>query len=326
MDPKLKGRTALMQIQQQILFLATHIMILCHAHVVQLYKQQYQATQNGKIGIPLVTKWFKPLTESREDVEAAGRAFDFLVGWILEPLVYGDYPFTMKSLIRNGLPTFSDEEKSLVQNSFDFIGCNYYTSRYASSIPFNPNETPTDPDQFQSVNLTVYNLSKQPIGEKASGSDEIYLFPEGLKDLLLYIKKHYKDPTLYVTENGYPEKRDDSIPLEVALQDDSRIRQILTHLNAVKQAISEGAKVKGYLMWTLMDCMEFESGYQVRYGLNYTDYLSNLDRIPKKSAKWFHSWLNEHRQTQITTESLDAPHKAGRILSSLSTCFKSCTT
>ena len=73
---------------------------------------------------------------------------------ILEPLVYGDYPFTMKSLIRNGLPTFSDEEKSLVQNSFDFIGCNYYTSRYASSIPFNPNETPTDPDQFQSVNLT----------------------------------------------------------------------------------------------------------------------------------------------------------------------------
>ncbi|KAJ8435927.1 hypothetical protein Cgig2_013274 [Carnegiea gigantea] len=126
-------------------FLATHNMILCHAHVAQLYKQQYQATQNGKIGIPIVTKWFKPLTESREDVEAAGRAFDFLVGWLA-------------SLIRSGLPTFSDEEQALVQNSFDFIGCNYYTSRYACSIPFNPNETPTKPDQFQSVNLTVVFL------------------------------------------------------------------------------------------------------------------------------------------------------------------------
>jgi beta-glucosidase len=47
----------------------------------------------------------------------------------------------------------------------------------------------------------------------------------------------------------------------------------------------------GYLMWALLDCMEMGSPYQVRFGLNYTDYLNNLARTPKKSAGWLKDWL-----------------------------------
>lgn len=70
-------------------------------------------------------------------------------------MVYGDYPFIMKALVRDAvLPAFTDEEKSLVKGSLDFIGVNYYTSRYANALPINTNESYTSQDQYQRVELT----------------------------------------------------------------------------------------------------------------------------------------------------------------------------
>ena len=53
----------------------------------------------------------------------------------------------------------------------------------------------------------------------------------------------------------------------------------------------KGVNVNGYFMWALMDCMEMGSGYTARFGLAYTDYLNNVSRIPKKSAKWLKSFV-----------------------------------
>lgn len=52
----------------------------------------------------------------------------------MEPLVFGDYPKSMKDLVKERLPVFTEEEKNLVKGSFDFIGINYYTSRYAKNM------------------------------------------------------------------------------------------------------------------------------------------------------------------------------------------------
>lgn len=49
----------------------------------------------------------------------------------IEPLVFGDYPKTMRENVKERLPTLTEEDKSLVKGAFDFIGINYYTSRYA---------------------------------------------------------------------------------------------------------------------------------------------------------------------------------------------------
>ena len=48
----------------------------------------------------------------------------------MEPLVFGDYPKSMKLYVKERLPKFTEQEKKLVKGSFDFIGINYYTSRY----------------------------------------------------------------------------------------------------------------------------------------------------------------------------------------------------
>ena len=35
-----------------------------------------------------------------------------------------------------------------------------------------------------------------------------------------------------------------------------------------------------------MDNFEWSAGYEARYGIHYTNY-ETLERIPKKSAKWY---------------------------------------
>lgn len=50
---------------------------------------------------------------------------------ILHPLTFGDYPKSMRKLVGNRLPNFTEEQTNLVKGSLDFVGVNYYTARYA---------------------------------------------------------------------------------------------------------------------------------------------------------------------------------------------------
>ena len=58
----------------------------------------------------------------------------------MDPLTNGDYPHSMRSLVGDRLPKFTEEQSKLVNGSFDFLGLNYYTANYAaySPIHFNP--------------------------------------------------------------------------------------------------------------------------------------------------------------------------------------------
>lgn len=53
----------------------------------------------------------------------------------MDPLINGDYPHTLKSLVGNRLPKFSEEQSKLVRGSIDFLGLNYYTANYAAYVP-----------------------------------------------------------------------------------------------------------------------------------------------------------------------------------------------
>ncbi|RYR57971.1 hypothetical protein Ahy_A05g023637 isoform C [Arachis hypogaea] len=58
-----------------------------------------------------------------------------IVKMFMDPLTRGDYPVIMKSLVGSRLPKFSSHESRLVRGSFDFIGLNYYTAKYATDAP-----------------------------------------------------------------------------------------------------------------------------------------------------------------------------------------------
>ena len=48
----------------------------------------------------------------------------------------------------------------------------------------------------------------------------------------------------------------------------------------------DGANVKGYFVWSLMDLFSWTNGYNKHYGLFYVDY-ETQKRYPKKSAYWY---------------------------------------
>lgn len=53
----------------------------------------------------------------------------------MEPLNSGAYPTDMVNYIKNRLPEFSKVESLMVKGSYDFIGINYYSARYATDVP-----------------------------------------------------------------------------------------------------------------------------------------------------------------------------------------------
>lgn len=278
---------------------AYHNIILAHSEVVKLYKHKYQKRQLGKIGISLPIQWCMPFSNTPADSAATEASLDIVVGWFLHPLVYGDYPEWMKNNV-NDLPKFSQDEKELVKNAFDFIGINYYSSRYYQqtfsydalrgevTISFKPQ---------------TENAEKKNLGKPAEGREDIRDFPKGLEQLLLYMKKNYGNPPVFVTENGtsskptitdsykYLVKLGKIEELQDAIYDYDRIKYAAGHLIAVRDAIRKGANVKGYVAWSLMDNMEVGSGYEVRFGLNFVDYFDNCKRYPKLSAVWFAKFL-----------------------------------
>nr|CAB3504975.1 unnamed protein product [Digitaria exilis] len=186
--------------------------------------------------------------------------------------------------------TFTKEQTELLKGAFDFIGINYYTTNYADNLP-----------PSNGLNLT-YNTDARanlsgfrngvPIGPQAASS-WLFVYPRGFRELLLYVKENYGNPTVYITENGVDEANNKSLSLQEALKDDTRIDFYHKHLIALQSAISDGANVKGYFAWSLLDNFEWTSGYTVRFGINFVDYNDGLKRYPKSSAHWFTEFLKK---------------------------------
>ncbi|KAL5566560.1 hypothetical protein UlMin_029724 [Ulmus minor] len=273
-------------------YTVAHNLLLAHGAVVKLYKEKYQAKQKGVIGVTHVTPWFVPYSTEKRDHLAAQRALDFTLGWFMEPITYGDYPRTMRVLVGDRLPKFTKKESELLKGSFDFLGLNYYTANYARDAPQNPHIF-----KFLSVLTdaqvdTSTSRNGVPIGPP-TGTSVFYVYPEGIYELLVYIKKKYKNPVIYITENGISEKNKDDTDPSPQLNDIQRIDFYHDHLANVLKAIKDGVRLKGYFAWTLLDNFEWASGYTVRFGINYVDYKDNLKRYQKLSFYWFRKFLQK---------------------------------
>ncbi|KAA0040143.1 hypothetical protein IC582_003340 [Cucumis melo] len=268
-------------------YIVGHHQILSHAVAVKIYKSKYQARQKGEIGVTLFSNWFVPYSNSEADRNATVRALDFQLGWFLDPVVHGDYPANMKALVKDRLPKFTKEQIKLINGSYDFIGINYYTSNYAQN---NPNVDPSKPSLLTDLRAnSSTDRNGVSIGPKVNASSWLAVYPEGLKDLMIHIKNHYKNPNLYITENGY---LDFDIPqVSKLIKDEGRVKYYRQHLSKLSESIKAGVRVKGFFAWSLLDNFEWSSGYTMRFGLVYVDFKHRLMRFPKLSAKWFHDFL-----------------------------------
>ena len=108
--------------------------------------------------------------------------------------------------------------------------------------------------------------------------------PEGLYDALRSVQTEYGNPKMFITENGAA--FDDHPDSDGVVADDARLDYIRAHLAAAHRAISDGANLQGYFLWTLMDNFEWAYGYDVRFGIINVDYTTQK-RTVKRSGQWY---------------------------------------
>uniref|UniRef100_A0A7N0SX14 Beta-glucosidase n=1 Tax=Kalanchoe fedtschenkoi TaxID=63787 RepID=A0A7N0SX14_KALFE len=269
-------------------YVVAHRFLIAHATAAQLYRQKYQGYQKGKIGITLASHWIEPKFNTEADQKAALRILDFMFGWFIHPLTYGDYPPTMRPIVGHRLPNFTQSESSLVKGSMDFLGLNYYTTQYAEVV-----------ENVNKVNLSytgdwhaILSTSRNGVAVGTpTALNWLFICPKGIESLLLYIKKNYSNPEIYITENGVADLRNDSIPVQEAIKDAVRIRYHDAHLRYLAKSIRQGVNVKGYYLWSFLDDFEWDAGYTVRFGITYIDFKDGLKRYLKYSAYWLKRFL-----------------------------------
>ncbi|MDQ8204278.1 GH1 family beta-glucosidase [Pelagicoccus sp. SDUM812003] len=264
-------------------YIAGHNLLLAHAHIVDLYRREFQDTQKGVIGITNNCDWREPLTDDPKDIEAAQRGLEFFLGWFADPVYFGKYPDRMLAAIGDKLPKFTDEEVKLLKGSSDFFGLNHYTTMLTSE--------PDPEHQVEGVivrgNGGVYGdqnvtLSRDPNWEQTDMGWNIV--PWGCRKLLEWIAERYDNPPIYITENGCAMPDEDD--RETALNDERRVTFLSGYIGACHEAIEKGVNLKGYMCWSFMDNFEWAFGYGKRFGLHWVDFQTG-ERQPKASAKWF---------------------------------------
>jgi len=131
----------------------------------------------------------------------------------------------------------------------DFIGVNYYTTYFLSLIP-------------------PFSVRKTTKGRRTDMGWGVY--PQGIKEVLIDAKKRFERP-IYILENGLADS-----------EDKYRADYIEEYLEKVHEAIEEGADIKGYFYWSLLDNFEWNFGYGPKFGLCAIEK-KTLDRKPRKS-------------------------------------------
>ncbi|KAA8532913.1 hypothetical protein F0562_032970 [Nyssa sinensis] len=273
-------------------YIVAHNTLLSHATVADIYRKKYKARQHGSVGVAFDVIWYEPATNSTEDIEATQRAQDFQLGWFIEPLIFGDYPSSMKSRLGSRLPKFSKDESALLKGSLDFVGINHYTTFYAKHNSTNIIGVLLNDSLADSGAITLPFKDGKAIADRAN-SIWLYIVPHGIRSLMNYIKQKYGNPPVIITENGMDDSNSPFISIKDALKDEKRIKYHNDYLSNLLASIKEdGCNVKGYFVWSLLDNWEWAAGYTSRFGLYFIDYSDNLKRYAKDSVQWFKNFLN----------------------------------
>ncbi|KAJ3706399.1 hypothetical protein LUZ61_010104 [Rhynchospora tenuis] len=268
-------------------YVAAHNLILSHATAVEVYKKKYQAKQGGTIGIVMSTTWYEPLRNSTADWSATNRVLAFDVPWFLDPIILGDYPSEMQQMLGSNLPTFSYEDKLKLRYKLDYIGVNHYTTLYVKDCLYSLCETTGyDGNAFA---FTTGVKNGLPIGTPTA-MPTFYVVPHGLEMMVDYIKKRYNNMPMFLTENGYAQGVSNKTSASDFLNDVDRVDYLSKYLGSLLKTIRNGADVRGYFIWSLIDNFEWLYGYSLRFGLHYVDFTTQ-ERTPKLSAMWYKEFL-----------------------------------
>ena len=251
--------------------IASHHLLRAHGAAVQTYRTEGK----HEIGLVVNLEPKYPASESTEDKAAVERADAYMNRQYLDPVFLGRYPEQMKEIFGDAWPEWPQEDFDLISSKFDFLGVNYYTRSVTQANESYPLRA---------------GAVKQPLGTYTETGWEV--FPQGLTDTLTWVKQRYGDIPMYITENGAA-FFDPPVAEGDRVRDPLRIDYLRKHIGAVKSAIDAGCDVRGYMVWSLLDNMEWSLGYSKRFGIVHVNY-STQQRTPKDSARWYNKVIATH--------------------------------
>ncbi|MEU8355002.1 GH1 family beta-glucosidase [Nonomuraea sp. NPDC048882] len=284
-------------------FRAAHHMLLAHGLGARALRDGGAAEVGAVLNIsPVMTPAQVSdfgRTLSDEDAEAVARIDALANRQFLEPMLRGAYPAELLAIAERhgGLDHVRDGDLDVIAQPLDLLGVNYYTPLVVQAQP----SEPADPAFPGSEGILFCTI---PTAVTAMGWP---IVPNCLALLLDRLSCDYPGLDLMVTENGA-----DFVDVVTGdgIHDVDRINFVEEHLRALRGAVENGAKVRGYLVWTLLDNLEWADGYQRKFGLVHVDFATQKRR-PKDSALWYRdvirrNGLTETRPKRPTLETVAA--------------------
>lgn len=193
----------------------------------------------------------------------------------------GEYPGYTKRFFRENninLKILKEDLEILKNNTVDYIGFSYYSSKCAS----------VDPEILNKITSgNIFKTLKNPYLSSSEWGWQID--PLGLRITCNSLFDRYQKP-LFIVENGLGAI--DKIEKDGSINDDYRIEYLKEHIKEMKEAILDGVKLIGYTPWGCIDLVSASTGeMKKRYGFIYVDKnnegLGTLERKRKKSFYWY---------------------------------------
>src|SRR5712671_4573679 len=246
------------------------------SHVVNIAQgQAFRALKaiNSKftVGTAFSVAHCQPATSSEADRQAADRAHALGNVWFLHPALKGEYPAAFVGPNPLELMGVRPGDMDLIRAPLDFLRINYYRRQLVSAMAPGEGESSTGVHNFDAHEGPLTDFAWE-------------VWPDGFYDLLMRIAREYKGTLLEITENGCsyldgPDERD-------RVADKRRITFLRGYLGAMARAMKDGADIRGYHCWSLLDNFEWAEGYTQRFGLTYVDFRTQKRTI-KDSGKWY---------------------------------------
>lgn len=262
--PGVKDRATAMQV--------SHHLLLSHGLALQAMRAQ---GCTAKLGIVLNLAPLQPATDSAEDKAKTHLEDGLLLRWYMDPMFKGAYPQDVLVHLGADAPHVQAGDMAAIATPMDYLGINYYSRGVVSAA---------GPWDTKNSGLALTDMGWE-------------IYPEGLTELLLRLHRDYAVPPLFVTENGcaMPDQ------LEAGrVHDSGRVDYIHRHIDAMAEAMRQGVRLDGYMVWSLMDNFEWAFGYEKRFGIVHVDYASQV-RTLKDSALWYRDFLQQHKRVHADT-------------------------
>ena len=275
---------------------AGHHLLLGHGLAVR----QLRSVVGGdaRVGITLNLSPVHVHGESAADRRAQQLVDGNLNRLFLDPVFKGRYPEDMAEHYANrkpGLSVVQAGDLETISQPTDFLGINYYSPRNVVSVESlrdgvaaagfahraGQPGSPAAQDRALSEDLGAADVWPLQYQTTAMGWT---IEPDAFHELLVRVHREYGPRPLYVTENGMAV--DDYADPDGRVIDHPRIGYLDGHLRAARRAIADGADLRGYFVWSLLDNFEWALGYSKRFGLVYIDYPTQR-RTPKASFDWY---------------------------------------